>query len=305
MMGNFLDLHWRKRMQTCHTVVQITQTWEVSAWENVRNCLSFQKHQFPLSYLSWTEACSWKEARMGFFKFRDSWLSSCISMSARCPVWFYILCSSLQMQIEKQLLEVILHSCEKCWYSSPGFITYLPCDVNASPGGLMSVALVQARVSLQTTGVAVWLSPGISRVAHVGHCSAGSAHFHYGWLMKRPLWANTCSIDILFTGPSWDVHLSMLEKVERWKLLPLWSSNLHRYVTGWGRGQADADSLLHVCGVGPINIFPLERAADAAAVVAVKPVEPCGDLNSTMVSNGLEKSFPDFGMWSCKCVQDN
>lgn len=65
---------------------------------------------------------------------------------------------------------------------------------------------------------------------------------------------------------------------------------------GEGRGQADAGSLLHVCGVEPINIFPQERAADAAAVVAVKPVEPCGDLNSTMVSNSLEKSFPDFGM---------
>lgn len=46
---------------------------------------------------------------------------------------------------------------------APEFITYLPCDVNAAPGGLMSVAPVQARVSLQTTGAASWLSPGISR----------------------------------------------------------------------------------------------------------------------------------------------
>lgn len=51
------------------------------------------------------------------------------------------------------LLEVSVCSCEKRWYSSPGFITYLPCDVSASPGGPHeSVALVQARASLQTTG---------------------------------------------------------------------------------------------------------------------------------------------------------
>lgn len=104
-------------------------------------------------------------------------------------VWYFVQLPP-NTQIEKKLLEVILHSCGKRWYSSPGFITYLPCDVNASPGGLMSVALVQARVSLQTTGAEASLSPGISRVARTGHCSAGSAHFHHRahheWLMKGP-----------------------------------------------------------------------------------------------------------------------
>lgn len=70
---------------------------------------------------------------------------------------------------------------KKRWYPSWGFITYLPCDVNDSPGGLVSVAPVQAGVSLQT---AAWLSPGSPRVAS----GAASAHFHHPvhdeWIMK-------------------------------------------------------------------------------------------------------------------------
>lgn len=140
-------------------------------------------------------------------------------------VFFYFVQLPPNTQIEKKLLEVILHSCEKRWYSSPGFITYLPCDVNASPDGLMSVAVVQARVSLQTTGVAAWLSPGISRVALIGHCgAAGSAHLHHRVhherLMKGLFEPFACLINILFTEPSRDIYCSLHGKVERWKLLP-------------------------------------------------------------------------------------
>lgn len=144
-------------------------------------------------------------------------------------LYLYILYSSLQIQMEKKLLEVILHSREKCWYSSSGFITYLPCDVNASPGGLMSVALVQARVSLQTTGVAAWLSPGISRVAS----GAGSAHFHHRehheWIMKGLFEPMHVRSTFLLTEPLCDIHSSLHGEVECLKLLPLWSLNLHRY----------------------------------------------------------------------------
>lgn len=102
---------------------------------------------------------------------------------------------------------------------------------------------VQPRVSLQTTGVAAWLSPGISRVALIGHWNTGSAHFHHcvhhEWLMKglfepKHVWSN-----ILFRGPSWDGLY--MEKL--------------RYVTGWARGQADAGSLFHVCGVNLLTYF--------------------------------------------------
>lgn len=190
----------------------------------------------------------------------DNRVSSCNSISATCPICFCLFCTAASKCTEKQLLEVIFHSCRKRQYWSPGFIAQLPCDVNASPDGLMSVAVVQARVSLQTTVAAAWLSPGISRVTHIGHCSAGSAHLHHclthhdEWLMKglfEPLhvWST-------FYLQSHHRH----GKVERDQFLPLWSSNSHRYATGWATGQANAGSRFRVCGVyKAINIFPLKE----------------------------------------------
>lgn len=172
--------------------------------------------------------------------------------------------------MENKLLEVILHSCEKRWYSSSGFITYLPCDVNVSPGGLMSVALVQARVSLQTTGVAAWLSPGISRVGS----GAGSAHFHHCahrvWLMKglfEPMHVRSSfylqSRHVTFT-------VACTESAERFKLWPLWSSNLHSM---WlDEQELPTPSSMFVVKTPLTHLLQKKRAV--AVVVAVKPEEP-------------------------------
>lgn len=202
--------------------------------------------------------------------------------------------------MENKLLEVILHSCEKRWYSSSGFITYLPCDVNVSPGGLMSVALVQARVSLQTTGVAAWLSPGISRVGS----GAGSAHFHHCahrvWLMKglfEPMHVRSSfylqSRHVTFT-------VACTESAERFKLWPLWSSNLHRHSMWLDEQELPTPSSMFVVKTPLTHLLQKKRAV--AVVVAVKPEEP---FFPTRGPTTVEKSLPPFGMCSSEHIRDN
>lgn len=99
--------------------------------------------------------------------------------------------------MERSRLRSSWAAVKKRWYLSRGFITYLTRDVSGSPGGLVSVAPVQAGVSLQTTGVAAWLSSGSSRVAS----GAASAHFHHPvhheWIMKGLFLFLVCRIGCL------------------------------------------------------------------------------------------------------------
>lgn len=176
---------------------------------------------------------------------------------------------------KKRLLEIILHSCEKLWYSSPGLITYLLCDVNASPCGLMSVAAHSPRVSLQTTGVAAWLSPGIPRVAPIDHRCAGSARF-------QSLHASRVTSEMLLWAPCmFDHHFMYSARMGTFSVARVqkWNAGNHycggspahtdMWLGGWVDRQMGALSL-PCLWCKPINIFPLERAAAAAAAVAVK-----------------------------------
>lgn len=121
-----------------------------------------------------------------------SWLtkSSCNSISARCPICVFIFCTAPSKCTDRK---------EAPWGHSPqlwnGADTRARDLSHISPVMSMLLPLdscqwlqVQARVSLQTTGVAAWLSPGISWVALVCHSSAGSVHFHHRvhleWLTK-------------------------------------------------------------------------------------------------------------------------
>lgn len=222
-----------------------------------------------------------------------------VSVSTRCLTLYFAQLSP-NTQTENKLLEVILHSCEKRWYSSSGFITYLPCDVNASPGGLMSVALVQARVSLQTTGVAAWLSPGISRVAS----GAGSAHFHHCahrvWIMKglfEPMHVRSSfylqSRHVTFT-------VACTERTECFKLWPLWSSNLHTHSMWLDEQDMPAPSSMFVVKTPLIHLLQKKKSCCCGGGCLT-----WGAPIPTGVPTTVEKSLPPFGMCSSERIHDN
>lgn len=94
-----------------------------------------------------------------------------------------------------------LYSYERHWYSSQGFLTYLPCDVKASPGGLVSVAPLRAGGEFTN-----WCGSLIKRRHFSGSPLgvAGSAHFHHHGHYEKLLF--TCSIILLGTKASWDIY---------------------------------------------------------------------------------------------------
>lgn len=75
---------------------------------------------------------------------------------------------------------------------------------------------------------------------------------------ERPLWAHACSIDVLFTEPSCDIHSSLHGEDRVLQIMTTVVLKLAhaQYVTGWAR---DAGSFLSACGSNSINSFPSEK----------------------------------------------
>lgn len=103
--------------------------------------------------------------------FSSALCQSCASAD-KVPSFLFCPAVSINTTRKRSSLRSFSTAVQSADTRAPEFITYLPCDVNAAPGGLMSVAPVQARVSLQTTGAASWLSPGISQARRSSWLSA-------------------------------------------------------------------------------------------------------------------------------------
>lgn len=185
------------------------------------------------------------------------------------------------------------------WYSSPEFITCLPCDVSATPGGLVSVAPVQDRVSLQTTGVASWLGPGISQGRHRQLSTLGlffQLCRHRRQITKVASWWGASSDGFLCGAPTWCPDSSL-----EW--------NVRKNATGCA-GRADARSFFHVWAEkNPLTYFHLGEKGEKIDFLFLRrrqrqrqrAVKPLKGRHKLLALSPLWRDV--FQLWECDSAQ--